>query len=626
VCGIAGIFDLREQPIDLALLERMTRSLAHRGPDAEGLWSDANLGLGHRRLSIVDLSEAGRQPLPSSTGRFWITYNGEVYNAADVRSEKLGALNFRGHSDTEVVVNAFQEMGPDCLALFNGMFAFAIWDRLERRLFIARDRFGVKPLFYSFDGSTFVFASEIKALLTCPFVSRDPDLQTAFDFLVDGIHEGAENTHFKHIRQLAPGHAMYVAASGLKAWKWYTITAPEEYSEPNLPEVTEHVTQLFRDAVRLRFVSDVPVVSNFSGGFDSTCVVTFAVQHLRKTGGALPHPTFSACFDDPKQDERPFIQLAAAELPLEQHHVLVEPGDVLSELEVQTRRQDQPVMSAAMIAKGEVMRAVHTAGIKVTLEGQGVDEYACGYSDAPRYALADYLRSGNMLAASRELAGWRSVAGVSLWDGFKSAADMAFPRMTQLGSHVKQTLRGTQHDRVNGRFLSESFARNRTRTILPKYAERILDDYCIRQMFDRHLPFFLRCDDHNSMAFSVEARQPFLDYRLVEYILSLPGDFRIRRGISKWVFREAMRGVIPEAIRSFPGKRAFPTPQADWLVGPGRRAIEARIASPAFAASGFFNVAAVRELYRQLCAGNRRLNKPIWSVLNFDVWLQCLVR
>lgn len=625
MCGIAGIFNLRGEPVDHAVVASMTRTLAHRGPDDEGVWLDGNVGLGHRRLSIIDLSPTGHQPMCNHSGSLWITYNGEVYNAPEIRHEHLSKYRFRGRSDTEVVLHAFEEWGPNCLSRFNGMFAFAIWDKAKRRLFLARDRFGVKPLFYFFDGKRFAFASEIKALLNCSFVPCQPDMATAFSYLAEGVQDGPENTYFENIYQLPPAHAMYVSSDGLKRWQYYTITGAEGKERPPIEEATERVRDLFTDAVRLRFVSDVPVVTNLSGGFDSTCVVTYAVKHLRESQGELPHKTFSACFHDAAEDERPFIELVARELPLDRHYVFIEPRSLMVQIETQTRRQDQPVMSAAMIAKGEVMRLVHEAGIKVALEGQGVDEYGCGYTDASRFAIADQLRQGALVDALRQVASWGQIGGISFWDGFKSAAELAFPRAMSVASQIKRFLILDWNHRHGCHYLHDSLQNEHGVAPLPRYARGILDDYCIRQMFARNLPFFLRCDDHNAMAFSVEGRQPFLDYRLVEYVLSLPNDYRIRNGWSKWIFREAMKGIIPESIRSYPGKRPFPTPQAEWLSGPDRDEIESRISSQSFASSGFFNPSAVFEMYKEFCNGNKQLHFKIWRILNYDMWLRCFI-
>jgi asparagine synthase (glutamine-hydrolysing) len=625
MCGIAGIYNINGEPVDGRLIGRMTDSIAHRGPDDQGIYLHENIGLGHRRLSIIDLSPAGHQPLCNDDGTLWITYNGEVYNAESIRKELPKSIRYRGKSDTEVLLYAYKHWGKECLSRFNGMFAFAIWDKVARSLFVARDRFGVKPFFYYFDGLRFAFASEIKALLQLPFVPREPDTATAYSYLAHRVMDGPENTYFKNIHQLGPSHAMLVTSDGLSKWQWYAIEAREEKRRPSLEEAVDHVRTLFDDSIRLRFVSDVPVATNLSGGFDSTCIATYAVDYLKRSKGVLPHKTFTACFHDAKEDERPFVELVARELPLDMHYEFIDSRFSLAQIEAQTLRQDQPVMSPAMIAKGEVMRSVHEAGIKVTLEGQGIDEYCCGYTDASRFAIADQLRSGEFLGAMRQIAGWRKIGGISFWDGFRSASDLAFPKAMSLASRVKRLFRENSLPYGDNRYLAEPFRSSNGVPPLKPYAKGILDDYCIRQMFGRNLPFFLRCDDHNAMAFSVESREPFLDYRLVEYVLSLPNDFRIRDGWSKWIFRESMRGIIPEAIRSYPGKRPFPTPTEGIISSPTREEIETRISSKSFASSGFFNPSEVKSMYHELCAGNRKVGFKMWPILNYDTWLRCFI-
>lgn len=626
MCGIAGVLNLNGEPVEREILVAMTRAIAHRGPDDDGIFITRNVGLGHRRLSILDLSSAGHQPMLNSSGRLCLSYNGEIYNAGEIRQQTFSHHHFRGHSDTEVLLYAYEEWGANCLSRLNGMFAFAIWDNHTQELFLARDRFGVKPLFYFCDGKRFAFASEIKALLSCPFIPRDPDMNTAVSYLVDGVQDGPSNTYFAKIRQLPPSHAMVVSAgAGLRTWQYYAIRGSSPGRPPCPRDAAERVRDLLFDAVKLRLISDVPVVTSLSGGFDSTAIVTYAVRTLQGVDGGLPHKTFTACFRGASEDERPFVELVANELPLERHYVFIEPASFLDQLETQTRRQDQPVMSAAMIAKGEVMRAIHEAGFKVVLEGQGVDEYGCGYTDASRYAIADLFKRGDIVGAARQMNAWKRIAGVTFWDALLKSSELAFPSAVAIVRQAKGRVLFRAGLHGNRDFLDARLREVTGVDAPPRYSEGILDNYCIRQMFARNLPFFLRCDDHNAMAFSVEGRQPFLDYRLVEYVLSLPGNYRIRQGWSKWIFREAMKGVIPEAIRSYPGKRPFPTPQVDWLTGPARREIEARLGSLEFQKSSFFDSAAVCALYKDLANGDRGLNFIIWRILNYDAWLRCFV-
>lgn len=622
MCGIAGIFDVSAQEIDRNIIQKMTSALAHRGPDDEGTWFDAGVGFGHRRLSIIDLSPAGHQPMENLEGTMCITYNGEVYNAALIREELLQkGYKFRSHCDTEVILRAYEEWGEECLHRFNGMFAFAIWDRTHRRLFAARDRFGVKPFFYYYDGRRFAFASEIKALLCCPFVPRRPNPNRAYDYLFANHLDNPPETFFEDILQLPASHAILLTEKEFKKWQYYRIDPERRISYSNDEEVFEQFRSVLEDAIALRFVSDVPVASTLSGGLDSTSVVSMAVRHLQKTGGSLPHQVFSACFANSAEDERPFIDMASKELPLLRHDVLLSAENLLDRVEEQTCRQDQPVMSAAMIAKGDVMKAVADHGIKVVLEGQGVDEWCCGYGNAALPAIADELRSWHWITAARHLRNYCTVSETALQPAIRTATDLAFPKTKSLLSRVKTSLRLKQQ--ANGNYwLSSPFKNGRKPSRPRTWARSALNDYCLRSMFDNHLPFYLRSDDHNSMAFGVEARQPFLDYRLVEFVFALPPHFRMNNGTSKWIIRESMRGIVPEPIRQYPGKRAFPTPQSDWMSGVSKNQIEALLNRDSFRAHDFIDVNGAKDLFQEFCNGNTALTAAVWRIVNFETWMQ----
>lgn len=615
MCGIAGIVRLDGAAVDRGVLTAMTDAIAHRGPDDFGYWLDAGVGLGHRRLSIIDLSPAGHQPMSNEDGSIWITYNGEVYNFQDIQPELARAGHrFRSRSDTEVILHSYEQWGPECLSRFNGMFAFGLWDGPRRRLFLARDRFGVKPLFYWTDGRTFCFASEIKALLAHPDVPKRPQLDVACDYLAEGLIDHRTETFFEGIYCLPPSTAMLVSADGTRSWRYFRLDPEFKRRVEDSREPIEEFRSLFSDAVRLRLISDVRVGTNLSGGLDSSCVASMAVAQLRRSGGYLPHITFSACFDDPEFDERPYIDLVARELPLERRECFPEDADLLEQIHALMKCQDQPVMSAAMIAKGDVMALARANSIKVVLEGQGADEYLAGYSDAAAPAVADHLRRGRLGAALRQFSAYRRLQGLTLAQAARSVARYAVP------SGLLHEWRGSSNGRAG--WLADP---NRRRpSVEPvRFASGHLDHWCLEAMFHHFLPFYLRTDDHNAMAHGVEGRQPFLDYRLVQFVLSLPGDYRIQNGISKWILREAMSGIVPEPIRVYPGKRPFPTPDGKWMHGSQRAAVEALLTSRSFASRGIFDPAGAREVFRRFCDGDMRLRPVVWRLVNYEQWLRC---
>jgi asparagine synthase (glutamine-hydrolysing) len=480
----------------------------------------------------------------------------------------------------------------------------------------------VKPFYYYFDGRRFVFASEIKAILCCPFVPRRPNPNRAYDYLFANHLDNPPETFFENIVQLPASHAILLSTDEIKKWQYYRIDPEKQISFSSQQEVCEQFRSLVEDSIALRFVSDVPVASTLSGGLDSTTVVSLAVQHLRNSGGLLPHQVFSACFANSPEDERPFIDMASRELPLLRHDVLLSADNLLDRMEEQTRRQDQPVMSAAMIAKGDVMKAVSEHGIKVVLEGQGVDEWCCGYNNAALPAIADDLRSGRWVTAARHLRNYCSASGAALRPAISSATDLAFPKTKSIFSGVKATLRVKQvHNGTS--WLSSPFKEGKKPSRPRTWARGALNDYCLRSMFDNHLPFYLRSDDHNSMAFGVEARQPFLDYRLVEFVFALPPRFRINNGTSKWIIRESMRGVVPETIRQYPGKRPFPTPQSAWMSGISKKQIASLLGSNSFRARDFIDVNGAKDIFKEFCDGNSSLTATVWRIVNFETWMRC---
>lgn len=561
--------------------------------------------------------------MANEDGSLWITYNGEIYNAAEIRSEleAKGHL-FRSQTDTEVALHAYEEWGDGCLSRFNGMFALAIWDENRRQLFAARDRFGIKPFFYHFNNGQLVFASEIKSLLRCPIVPRRPHRQTAYNYLAAGALEGGAETFFDGILSLPASHAMTFSARGLKVWRYYEIDTKRTLSKAELSEAPERFRELFFDAIRLRFVSDVPVATSLSGGLDSTAVVSMAVDHLKASGGELPHHVFTASFRGSAADERPFVDQVSRELPLVRHDVFLEGNGLIEKIREQTIRQDQPVMGASMLAKGEVMRAVHDQGFKVVLEGQGADEYCCGYPSAAIPAIADQLRQGRLLSAATHLQAYCRVQETSLTGAVQAATDIAFPRTKAVASWVKRRIVANRAAQNGTSWMSIGARRTHDVTRLPNLDRNALNDYSLRSLFRRSLPFYLRADDHNSMASGVEARVPFLDHRLVEFVFSLPPEYRIRNGVSKWIVREALKGIIPEPIRRFPGKRAFPTPQSSWLRGSESASVRASLQRLTPFSRELIDPQAVHQLMDGFNSGKYNCDHEIWRIINYDIWLR----
>jgi asparagine synthase (glutamine-hydrolysing) len=597
MCGIAGYYDAR-RAATIDRIQAMTDRLVHRGPDDHGtLLIDTrrggatsrdgdgpfDLALGHRRLSILDLSKDGHQPMRSACGRYWVVYNGEIYNYLELRE----VLQRRGHSfhtasDTEVLLAAYSEWGTECLARFNGMWAFALWDARERRLFCARDRFGEKPLYYASGSDWFVFASEIKALFAHPAVPRKPNDAIVYDFLALRMADHTPETFFDGVVRVPAAHYLtFQPGNAPRLHRYWDCTpaigldaAPEHETRQ-----IERFRELVDDSVRLRLRSDVPIGTCLSGGLDSSSIVATANQQLfdgtrdvALTGDR--QRTFSACFDDPRFDERRFIDQVVATTGASTHRVFPSETKLWDELPSLVAHMDEPFHSTSQYSQWNVMRLVRESGVTVTLDGQGADELLAGYPGYHAAVIATLVRAGRAGAAARE-----AIATARLSGRGRSAVELALrtaygllptalssplrsavaPRLASLTPEGRslEMIRPELRARFAERRLGWVEARNRS--------SRDLGAKLHADLFQFSLPALLRYADRNSMAFSVESRMPMLDYRIAEHVLSLPLRLIVRDGWTKYVFRRAMEGRLPREVQWRKDKMGFVTPEGEWL-------------------------------------------------------------
>ena len=600
MCGIAGFLDARE-PATASRVRAMTDQLQHRGPNAEGLllvdtrtgatWTDAgakdarfDLALGHRRLSILDLSDAGLQPMVSANGKHWLIFNGEIYNYLEVREELRGLGHaFRTGTDTEVLLAAYTQWGIDCLRRCNGMFAFALWDGVERQLYLVRDRLGVKPLYYAHGPDWLVFGSEIKALLAHPRVPRQPNPAIVYDFLSLRLADHTDETFFADIYRVPAAHYLVVRpGQPLRIQRWWDAEPAFRHDATPSEETAaiERFQELFEDAVRIRLRADVPIGTCLSGGVDSSSIVVTANRlmfdelHLSRELVGDRQRTFSACFEDPRFDERPFIDRVIAATGASSHRVFPSGERLWQELPALVRQMDEPFHSTSQYSQYNVMRLVRESGVTVTLDGQGADELMAGYPTYHSVMLATLVRAGRMLASAREAYATLRMSGRGR-TGAELLARTAYgllpaaittPMRTAVAPYFKsyspegrslQVIRAELHEQFASRRIGWLEARSATMHDLGK---RLYAD-----VFQYSLPSLLRYADRNSMAFSIESRMPLLDYRLVEHIFSLPLSMIVRDGWTKWVFRRAMEGRLPREVQWRKDKMGFVTPEGVWL-------------------------------------------------------------
>ncbi len=589
MCGIAGIFHRDGRLVDPSVLTRMANAIVHRGPDDEGYFTDAHLGFAFRRLAILDLSPAGHQPMVSADGNLCIVFNGEIYNYLELREElkRLG-FQFRSRSDTEVILAAYEAWGADCLRRFNGMWGMAIWDKRQRRLFCARDRFGVKPFYYIWNGGSFLFASEIKALMAVDDRPRKPDLVSLYNFLVIQRRDFSDRTFFDGVRQLEPGHYAVVSEEGMSLHRYYSLNINLDHA-PDRP--AERFLEIFRDSVRLRLRSDVPVGSCLSGGLDSSAVVCMMEQLLSADDG-FTQKTFSACWEDPSVDERPYIDAVLAKTRIDGHRVFptVEKLDV--DLDRLLWHQEEPFGSTSIYAQYAVMQIAHEQGMKVLLDGQGADELLAGYNQSYLGYWASQLRHGRVWEIMKSMRALRAT-GKQIPAGYYITLLLSLlPKTTAVAWKNRMLERNTS---LASREFGDTMRGALAASLDHDLREQTVSDF---RMILRSL---LSYEDKNSMAFSIETRLPFLDVRLVEYVLALPELQKIRNGVRKHVLREALKGVIPHSILGRKDKIGFATPESAWQKeGPLRERMRAIFHSTSFLQRPYFDGPRVRDEFDQL--------------------------
>ncbi|MBC7545645.1 MAG: asparagine synthase (glutamine-hydrolyzing) [Candidatus Sericytochromatia bacterium] len=619
MCGIAGFLSRTPHPERGRQVTRMARALAHRGPDDEGvalfaldgsppeaaphLSGDARpVGLAHRRLSILDLSPAGHQPMADPTGRYWLTFNGEIYNYLELMPE-LEALGyrFRSQSDSEVLLYAYAAWGEACLHRFNGMFAFAIWDDRDKRLFAARDRLGVKPFYYWHSDNDLAFASEIKALLTLPDVPRKPCLPVVARYLVEGygITDQSQDSFFAGIVSLPGGHWLsWSPDAGVTVSRWWRLGANTQ-ATPGDPEAFR---ALFDDAVRLRLRSDVPLGSLLSGGLDSSAIITtmFAL-----TG--TPPATFSAYGNTPETDERPYMAAVAQAVGAKAEYIGMQADGFMAALPKIVFHLDEPYAGTSIYPQWLVLQAARKGGLTVLLNGQGGDESLAGYAKFLRYYLAGLMQRGKLGQASREATAFGRpdalwpAARIALaeWRGYRGSISPAPAYMhPDLIAEMPAQWVPPEGPTPLRRELRSSL------TLSP-------------------LPSLLRLEDRMSMAHSLETRHPFLDYRLVEFMDGLPDEAAISGGWTKRILRQAMSERLPAVVRDRKSKMGFETPAADWFRGPLAEWIGDLLHSRSFIDRGFVHPQRIQGVYDQLRAnpGDHRAF-GLWPWVHLELWAQ----
>ena len=656
MCGIAGVLAMNGTAVDLSTLQAMNDRLAHRGPDGEGFllghaesgtlsytqvrhtadWRrdpPIKVGLAHRRLAILDLSDRGRQPMTDRDERAWIVFNGEIYNHVELRDELEGhGVAFTTRTDTEVLLQAYLRWREACLERLQGMFAFALWDAERAQLFCARDRLGIKPFYYAVAKNYFVFGSEIKALLACRAVPSVPDREAVVDFLVHSNCDYGDRTMFADVKSLPAGHALSVepASNRVCVARYWSLT-PRPQPAGRAGEAVDHLRWMLMDVTKKHLISDVRAGSCLSGGLDSSTVVSL-VGRIRRDDPAAAVAvgdhleTFTSCYDNPQFDERQYALTAAGAAGARSHLVFPSALDFWADFERMAWQQDMPFGGFSYYAQWRVMRAAKQAGVKVLLDGQGGDEVFGGYAKV-RYAyFASLLRSGHVTRLAKEVAatfrqGDRYV--LDLRNGYRYLPQRV-RELLKVDSALRGVLRQDWADAVSvestpaTRWWRYASARQNGHSDMSLCQQVQIDDILIDT-----LPQLLRMEDRSSMSFSIEARVPLLDHRLVEYGVSLPDSMKIHDGWSKFAVREAMRGLMPDTVRLRTTKLGFAAPDRAWLRQELRPHVDEFLAHP-LRCDAFVDAAALRRWYRsaEAASANTESYLGLFRILSLEMWMR----
>jgi asparagine synthase (glutamine-hydrolysing) len=595
MCGIGGIVGGAPDP---AVLDRMARAMAHRGPDGEATWSDERIGLAFRRLAIIDLDDRSMQPM--HLGDLHLAFNGEIYNYRELRDE----LERRGHAfrtegDAEVLLHAWREWGEDALDRLNGMFAFAVWDSGAGTLTLAVDPFGEKPLYVARDGDRLAFASDVRALLCARPDLGAPDEDAIGTFLALGALPVPPRTCFAGIERVPAAHVLRWRGGSVELARYWRPRAVEVPVDPR--EAASALRELLLDAVRLRLRSDVPVGTSLSGGVDSSAIVGLSAQ----LAGDHRRHAFTARFPGFLRDEWRYAEVSAQAAGVVVHHAVEPTADELfDDLETLVRDQEEPFPTTSIYAQWRVMRAAHEAGVTVLLDGQGADELFGGYPGMESVATA----SAGLRAAIRGAAERPGEAVPIAYALLAGRVPGALARRHRLHGASPYAAPAVARD-----------AANRKPDVGLDDGERHpLRRALLAQSFATSLPHLLRFADRDSMAHSREVRLPFLDRRIAEFALSVPASLLVRDGVRKQILRDAVRGIVPDAILDRRDKIGFETPEAHWFNAPaGRERLAAIVLDRGAPTAGMIDRRAIEA---DLAARAWRNTEAVWRVASLALW------
>ena len=621
MCGIAGIYNFKTlYPVEENILQEMNNTMIHRGPDDNGVFIDNEVGLGHRRLSIIDLSSAGKQPLFNEDGTIWLTFNGEIYNYVELIPELQAKGHiFKSKTDSEVIIHAYEEWGIDCIHKFNGMFGFAIWDKNRKRLFIVRDRLGVKPLYYAFSDDGIVFASEIKAILKHPaYKNPSADNLSVYDYVNEGYLAG-NRTLFKDIHKLIPGSCMIIENGEVKENVYWKLQPAPINSEISEKEFIEKLRELIIDAIKIRLRSDVPVGFHLSGGIDSSAIVSIASKIFN-----FDSNTFSIRFtESPKFDEGEFIEIIKNDSKTSHKERIPDfKKEFPQKLKEIVYLLDEPTDGPAVLSKFELNKFIKENGITVALTGQGADEILGGY----KRFIHDYIKDlKNPYVFNQFLK--NTEVDKLIVNGFDHSSlilnnfsDVICKLFKYNSADFKNSLFS---DSINSLINQNNVNQNCYKEMYPAVFGKEITNVSRKMHYETsfYLQSLLHADDRTSMGTSLETRTPFVDYRVVELASQIPGVLKLKNLSTKHILRESLKGILPEPVRTRKDKKGFPTPASIWFRTSQKNYLNSIIKSKEFKDRDIFNINYVNQLFDEHQQGRDHTFK-LWFILNTEIWFR----
>ena len=600
MCGIAGVINLNNKPVDQNQIKFMLKKIKHRGPDDEGIYCKNNFGFGHVRLSIQDLSKAGHQPMYSNDKRYCNIFNGEIYNFIELKNELNHYYEFKTKTDTEVILAAYQKWGEACLEKFNGDWAFVIYDSLKNEFFGARDRYGIKPFYYFIDDDQYMFASEIKAII--PLIKeKSQNHRAIYDYLVYNRTDQTEATFFNKIFKLKHGYYFKITDNQYSLYKWYNLKEKLTPVSLSFDQYREEI----KSAISIRLRSDVPVGVSLSGGIDSSAVTSIVYNDLNLKG----IKTFSAVYGkDEWADESNYIDEYNNELQ-NMYFTTPSANSFFTDFTKFIFAQGEPVASIGPYAQFKVMELAH-GNVVVTLDGQGADEQLAGYHYFFGSYFKELIKNFKFTTLSCEL--WHYI------NKHRSSYAFKYLSFYLLSNNLKSKIGRKIYGNINHEFADVWGGDSTIGNDL--YDPDTLNDSLL-QHFEFKLEHLLKWDDLNAMNFSIESRVPFLDHNLVEKTLSLPPEMKINSAETKYILRESVKDILPNKIYKRRDKKGFSTPANKWFRSNNfKEYIFDMLESKSFSDMGYFDVNKCRKNFNDHLIGKTDITKDIWKWINLNVW------